>query len=159
MGLWGQVAAALSPHVITLWSSEKAHSPTVVLVGGSGLDSVRRPRSPSTKAGVTWEQMTVELQAGANKPLAALNAQSTAVVLKGGVQLCGSVETGGSSPDPPCDHSFDQWESPQPHNGPREWLWLRPSGKALPTKQNNQGPYGSRIASPGKPAPRCHECP
>ena len=42
--------------------------------------------------------------------------------------------TGGSSPEAPRDCSLGQWESLQCHCGTREWIWLRPSEEASPTK-------------------------
>ena len=58
----------------------------------------------------------------------------TSVALKVGVHLGTTVGTGGSSPELLRDHTLIQWESPQGHEVHREWLWLRPSGEALPTK-------------------------
>ena len=61
-----------------------------------------------------------------------------------------TVRTGSHIPQPLCDHSLDQWGSPQSNYYPKEWYLPRPSGEATPTKQNswyNLGLDGSRTAS------------
>lgn len=51
--LWEQEAEALSPQMITLWSSRKAHSPTSDPGSGSGSDPVEWSHPPSTNVGAT----------------------------------------------------------------------------------------------------------
>ena len=53
VGLWEQMAAALSPHVITFPSSGRAHSAAAVPRSGPGSVPVAKPHSPSTAASAT----------------------------------------------------------------------------------------------------------
>lgn len=88
--------------------------------------------------------------------MATANACSAIAAAKEGVWLGRTLIACGSSPEPLCDHSLDRWQSAQSHHDPREWLWLGPSGEAVPTKHNswyNLGPDGSGAASLGKQAP------
>ena len=61
-----------------------------------------------------------------------------------------TAETCDGSLEPPRDLFPIQWESPQGHKVHKEWLRLRPSGEALPTKHKgwyNLGANGGRATS------------
>ena len=164
-GLCEQAAAALRPCMITLWSNGRAHSPS-----GAREWCWLRPSTedPPTKY-YSWWNLGADLQADSgvsvvqvNKLLAAATTHRTTVASKWGVLLGRMVGTGSSSPEAPCDHTLGQWESPQSHCGPREWLWLGPNGEALPTKYKgwyDQRADGGGALNPGEWAPGCHKCP
>ena len=62
------------------------------------------------------------------------SAHSTAEALRVGTCLGVTAETDDVSPELPCDCLSIWWESPQGHVVHVEWLRLRLSGEALPTK-------------------------
>ena len=71
--------------------------------------------------------MAVELCTQANKFPAALNAHSTTVAPRGGVQLSGTVGA-GSSPELLHNRFLVWWESPQGLCSPNKWPRLGQAG-------------------------------
>ena len=129
-----QVTSALSPSMITLCTSGRAHSAATVPGSSPGSDPVKRICPPSIMVGATQEEVGVDLHASTKKLPAALNAHGTTATPKMGVCLGGTVGAGGSSPEHPSDHSPIQWESPKCCCSAREWFCLGPSGEVPPNQ-------------------------
>ena len=109
--LWEQVTAGLRRYVIAFPSGERAHNAAMVPREYPGLDPVGRPCSPSRRAGATYEEMAVDLCTWEKEFLAAMNAHSTTVALKGRAHLGRTVRASGGSLESLCNCFPVWWES------------------------------------------------